>query len=139
MSDIRYFTVDEADRTLPLVRRIVRDIVHDYAEWKERVRGYEYLAGRQQAEESAEQRAARREVEVLAERIEGYIDELASIGCVFKGFEEGLVDFYGRMHDRDVFWCWKLGEPSIEYWHEIDDGYAGRQPIHREPVAEEAG
>ena len=130
----RYFTVEEANRTLPLVRRIVRDIVDDYSRWKHRVRDYEVLAASAESEESAEQVRMRTEVEKLAERIEGYIEELTSVGCVFKGFEEGLVDFYTKRNGKDVFLCWRLGEPAVEYWHEIESGFGGRQPLVSEPV-----
>ena len=128
MTDPKYFTLDQANRTLPLVSRIVRDIINEYAEWKDHVRQYEMLVGAA-AEESADQIALRNRVEDLAARINGYIQELAAIGCLFKGFEEGLVDFLGRREDRDVFWCWKFGEPRIQHWHEVDAGFAGRQPL----------
>jgi hypothetical protein len=39
------------------------------------------------------------------------------------------VDFYGQIDGRDVFWCWKNGEERIEYWHEVEAGFAGRQMI----------
>jgi hypothetical protein len=128
MSDQKYFTVDQANRTLPLVSRIVGDIIHEYADWKDKVRQYEMLVGAV-SEETPDQVALRQRVEDLAARINGYIQELSSIGCLFKGFEEGLVDFLGRRDDRDVFWCWKFGEPRVQHWHEVDAGFAGRQPL----------
>lgn len=133
----KYFTVEEANKTLPLVKRIVADIVDDYRRWKERVARYEVYAAAATEEEAPDQRAAREDVERLAARINEYMDELAAVGCVFKGFDEGLVDFHGRMEGRDVLWCWKLGEPEVEYWHELDGGYAGRQPLERSRVGEE--
>ena len=54
---------------------------------------------------------------------------LETIGCVVKGFEVGLVDFYSLREDRPIFLCWKLGEERITHWHETDTGFAGRQPI----------
>ena len=42
------------------------------------------------------------------------------MGCVFKGFEAGLVDFYSLREDRPIFLCWRLGEERITHWHEID-------------------
>ena len=57
------------------------------------------------------------------------MEELEQVGCVFKGFEEGLVDFYGTFEGRDIFWCWRAGEERIEHWHELDAGIAGRQPV----------
>jgi hypothetical protein len=64
-----------------------------------------------------------------ADRINRYLQELEAVGCVFKGFDAGLVDFYSLREDRPIFLCWKLGEERITHWHEIDAGFSGRQPI----------
>jgi hypothetical protein len=127
----KYFTVDQANRTLPLVRRIVIDIVEEYGRWKEHVFRYELVAAGSSADkgESVEQVALREKVDDSAQRINQFVEELVGIGCVLKGFEEGLVDFHSRLDGRDVLLCWRLGEESIEYWHEADAGYAGRQPL----------
>ena len=134
----RYFTVEDANRTLPLVRRIVNDIVEDYRRWKDAVHRYELLAGAPTAETDPTPGELHDEIERIAERIAGYIDELSAIGCLFKGFDDGLVDFYGKRDGRDVFLCWKLGEPAVEHWHEIGDGFAGRQPLMPEAVGGES-
>ena len=55
--------------------------------------------------------------------------ELEQIGCEFKGFDAGLVDFHGRLEEREILWCWKFGEERITHWHELDAGFAGRQPL----------
>lgn len=127
----KYFTVDEANRTLPLVRRIVEDIVRTYDELKQRVAeaGEVRGGGGQRTEIPAELEA---EIRELTDRTNGYIAELDEIGALFKGPEEGLVDFYAMLDERPVFLCWKLGEEQIEYWHELEAGYAGRQrlPAH---------
>ena len=127
----KYFSLAEANRTLPLVKRIVNDIVQEYHEWKEHVFRYELIAAGSNAErgESEEQVSLRVQVDQAAQRINDFVEELSRIGCVFKGFEEGLVDFYSRRNGKDVFLCWKLGEESIEYWHEIETGFAGRQSL----------
>jgi hypothetical protein len=51
------------------------------------------------------------------------------VGCIFKGFEGGLVDFHSQLQGRDVYLCWRLGEPDVGHWHEIESGFAGRQPL----------
>ena len=132
----QYFTLEEANNTLPLVRRIVQDIVDDYAEWKDSLVRYEMIAARDRPEngESREAEQLRAEVDGVALRINGYIEELKQIGCVLKGFDDGLIDFYGKRDGRDIFLCWKLGEDRVSHWHEVDDGFAGRQPTEREPV-----
>ena len=130
---IKYFTADEANRTLPLVRRIVSDITALYPEWRELVSRYELAVAQAKPEwgESPEQIELRTRIEDVARRITAFLAELEAVGCVFKGFQEGLVDFYGKLDGRDVFWCWKQGEERIGHWHEIEAGFTGRQPVPR--------
>jgi len=127
----RIFTVEEANRTLPLVRRIVGDLLDEYPRWRTAVSHYEVLSGGARADwgETPELLNARGAVTTLAERINGYLGELSDIGCVFKGFDAGLVDFYSLREDRLIFLCWRLGEPAVEHWHEIDSGFSGRHPL----------
>jgi hypothetical protein len=127
----RIFTVEEANSTLPLVRRIVGDLLDEYPRWRAAVSHYEVLSGGARADwgETPELLNARLAVTTLAERINGYLGELSEIGCVFKGFDAGLVDFYSLREDRLIFLCWRLGEATIQYWHEIDSGFSGRHPL----------
>lgn len=127
----RYFTLDQANKTLPLVRRVVADVVEEYRKWKDVVFRYELLAAGSKADEgeSPEQVTLRHQVDESAQKINGFLDELGRIGCVFKGFEEGLVDFPHQMDGREVYLCWKLGEDQVEHWHDVESGFAGRQEI----------
>ena len=127
----KYFTLDQANKTLPLVRKIVTDITALHPVWRDLVYRYELVAAQSDPKwgESTEQVALRTQIEAVARQINGYMVELEEIGCVFKGFEEGLVDFYGQLDGRDMFWCWKQGEERISHWHELEAGFAGRQPI----------
>lgn len=54
---------------------------------------------------------------------------LNKTGCIIKDLELGLVDFFCRFEGRDIFLCWKLGEDKISFWHELDEGFQGRQRI----------
>ena len=127
----KYFTLAEANRTLPLVQRIVADIGALHPRWRELVSRYELVAAQARPDwgESAEQVELRTRIEAVAREINDYLLELEQIGCVFKGFELGLVDFYGRLEGRDICWCWQQGEARIEHWHEVEAGYAGRRAI----------
>jgi hypothetical protein len=130
MPEIKIFTLDEAERSLPLVRRILADLQAEYGTWREAVATFEGASAAPKAEEGSEElEGLRARVTAAALRINGYLEELESIGCLFKGFEEGLVDFYALKDDRLVFLCWKLGEEHITHWHEVDTGFAGRRPI----------
>lgn len=138
MANQRIFTVREAEATLPLVRRVVNDLLAAYPRWREHVARYEVLTGPVKAgdAEPEEVRQTRDRVTREAERINGYMQELERIGCVFKGFDAGLVDFYALKEDRLVFLCWKLDEAHITHWHEVDSGFAGRQPIDSDMFSE---
>jgi hypothetical protein len=131
MPDFKLFTLEEAERTLPLVRRVVQDLTAEYPVWRAAVARFELLTGGARADwgETGELLAAREDVSLHADRINRYLQELEGVGCVFKGFDAGLVDFYSLREDRPIFLCWKLGEERITYWHEIDAGFSGRQPI----------
>ena len=133
---VKHFTVDEANATLPYVRRIVEDIVADYHRWRDCIHRYEVLAAATKSDEgeAEEQVTLREEVDGIAQRINGFINELAVVGCVFKGFDGGLVDFRSQREGRDVFLCWKLGEEEVAHWHEVNAGFASRQELHPEPV-----
>jgi hypothetical protein len=69
------------------------------------------------------------DIKRLAAEIESYLVELRELGVDFKGFEQGLVDFPGERDGRVVCLCWKLDEDEVSFWHEVTDGYAGRQRL----------
>ena len=127
---IRHFTIEQAEATLPLVRRIVSDLLDLHPRWRTAVAAFEAeQASVTSSGETPSARAARLEAGRLAGEIEACLEEFEQIGCVFKGFEAGLVDFPSTMEGRDVYLCWQYNEERIEYWHEIDSGFAGRQRL----------
>lgn len=117
------FTLDQANRTLPYVTRVVNDIVrahHAAAEVQARLDALR--PGRQYD-------LVERELGHVLERLHTLTGELTQVGCELKDFESGLVDFVGRHQGRDVYLCWRLGESRVNYWHELHTGFAGRQPV----------
>ena len=126
----RTFTVAQANRALPLVRRIAEDIVMQYRRWQEKVRDFEMRTSRSTADvPDAEAERLQREVQELAAEIDGYIGELTDLGIEFKDYERGLVDFPGERGGKPVYLCWQLGEPEVRFWHDLDAGFLGRQPL----------
>ena len=128
--DVRLFTVAQANATLSLVRRIVADLIDLHSRWRAAVARYE----RAQVEVTAkgETELARDERLVagrLAGEIESCLDELAQVGCHFKDFDSGLVDFPAMFEERLVYLCWRAGEDRVAHWHDIDSGVAGRRPL----------
>ena len=127
----KIFTIEEANRTLPLVSRIVDDLVRDHRIWEDKVREFELATvGSSPEHPDAIAELLQSEAQRLARDIEGYIAELNDLGVIVKGMDTGLVDFRGQMDGREVYYCWKLGEPSVMYCHEIDAGFVGRQRLH---------
>jgi hypothetical protein len=127
----KYFTVEEANRTLPLVRRIVGDIMSTHADLLRRSDEFRVLESGSEAS-VARRSELDRELRQLTDTVNSFIDELTDIGAQFKGFEGGLVDFFSILDGRPVFLCWKMGEAAIEWYHELNAGYRGRQllPAH---------
>jgi hypothetical protein len=136
-NDVRLFSVEQANRTLPLVSRIVADIVAEYPRWCDLVGRFELAAAGARLEdgESEAMRALHEAVDASAARIGAYLGELDQIGCRLKGFEQGLVDFHAMYQGRLVFLCWRRGEEVVTHWHEVDAGFAGRQAITPEFAA----
>jgi hypothetical protein len=118
----RRFTLEQANRSLALVRRVVSDIVQTRD-----------LASKLQTQlESAsgkEQQQVQQDLDLAVDKLHTYLDELTEIGCELKDFSVGLVDFIGRHQGRDINLCWKLGEERVAYFHELNTGFAGRMPV----------
>jgi len=114
----KYFTPQEANATLPLVRRIVEDILERAA----RVKGMmaDGVGPSNQAQ-----------YDKLLEQVEDLTRELEDLGCFFKdwNFEKGLVDFPAVINGEDVLLCWHSDEPQIRWYHGLEDGFPGRQLI----------
>ena len=119
----RRFTLEQANASLPLVRRIVADVVRTHADAGKLQQQFEKVVG------TPEQASVQARLEHDMHRLEDFVDELSEIGCDLKDYQSGLIDFTGRHLGRDVCLCWKLGEDQITYWHEMSSGFAGRKPV----------
>lgn len=108
------FTIDEANKALPLVRSIVGDVAE---RWGDLVKVREEYGN-----SSPEHDRILRE---LAE----YIQELKVIGCHLKDFEKGLVDFPARIDGEDVVLSWQLGEDRVRHVLEGDGESSRRVPL----------
>jgi hypothetical protein len=125
---MKTFTIEQANRALPLVRRIVQDIVDEYARWQELVKTLDVAAAGPAPDPVAIDRL-QRDIQTAARAIDGYVRELTDLGVEMKGFDVGLVDFPGEMDGHAVCLCWRLGEAAVAHWHERDAGFAGRRPL----------
>lgn len=129
----KLFTVEEANLSLPLVRAITTDLVKLASEVVERRQRLAMLTAGRQRETgnpySDELTAIEAEIDKDAVRLRGFVEELAELGVEPKSAIDGLIDFPSLQDGRVVYLCWKLGEPEVMHWHELDGGFAGRQAI----------
>lgn len=128
----RYFTREEAEALLPRISVVLRTIQE----------GRQHLRGLSQELEALHRRAMgnghhlhgrimrlQEEVETLGQVLGNAVDELDTFGCELKDPDLGLIDFLSLRDGREVYLCWLLGEERIDYWHDLDTGFAGRQPL----------
>ena len=118
-TDIKYFTPIEARRTLPLVKKIVKDILDTTKEIR-------LIADDLNGKIENNPR-----VNNMVEEVNRFMVELEEIGCYYKdwNFTIGLIDFPAIINGKNVFLCWKSDEDDIIYYHDIEAGFAGRKLI----------
>jgi hypothetical protein len=129
----KYFTLDQANAMLPLLRAILRDVTELAQELRDRHERLKVLHNREDGKLSP---AHREEVEEMEaefergrERMQDYMKELDGLGIELKDPFTGLVDFRSLMDGREVYLCWRMDEPKVAHWHELGTGFAGRQKL----------
>ena len=136
----KVFTVEEANARLPLVRAIVADMVKLSREVLDRRDRLNELSDGRSGDPSdvyqAELDQVQQKLEKDSERLQEFVDELLELGVEPKGAAEGLVDFPAMMDGRLVYLCWKFDEPEVLFWHDLETGVAGRQPLTVGTVAD---
>ncbi|PIQ97012.1 MAG: hypothetical protein COV67_06550 [Nitrospinae bacterium CG11_big_fil_rev_8_21_14_0_20_56_8] len=126
MTEKKHFSLAEANamiphllETVPQIQTLANRLAKDFPD---------IVAARQKSQEnggSLEGAAYLQTSLKLNKKIQG----LESKGCILKGVSNGLVDFPTLRDGKLVYLCWKIPEKKIEYWHDVDAGFAGRQPI----------
>jgi hypothetical protein len=127
-----HFTRAEAEALLPhldpILRELrdlrsqLRDVEHQLEALQVKMRGN----GHTHQGELAQLRAT---AATLIAAIDECVRRVSAYGVLVKDMETGLVDFPARRQGREIYLCWRLGEPHVAWWHPIEDGFAGRQPL----------
>ena len=128
----RIFTLEEANALLPRLREVLEEMQAKrgaLARMREELEAFGRTASGNGHLVGKELRDKRQAAEELATRLSELLAELTSFGCELKGLDQGLIDFPAERDGRTVLLCWKLGEDTIAHWHDVDAGYAGRQPL----------
>ncbi len=126
------FTPEEANALLPRLSDILLQmqeskVKHDQlqekaAEYAQRMSSNGHVIEKELNE-------TRQELEQAAAALNSLIERVRELGCEVKDIEQGLVDFRTVREGREVYLCWKLGEPDVRWWHELETGFAGRRPL----------
>ena len=65
----------------------------------------------------------------LIEELDAIVQEIEDSGAHLKDVQLGLVDFPAERDGEIVYLCWQFGEPEVAFWHRMEDGFSGRQPL----------
>ena len=127
-----YFTREEAEALLPQISVVLREIQVKYESVLQTQEELDAL--RMQAAGNGYHLQDRimnlqRELSQQAQTLRKLLDELTGFGCVLKDPERGLIDFLSLRSGREIYLCWYLGEERINFWHDLEAGFAGRHPL----------
>ena len=131
---MKTFTLDEAQSLLPVLESLLKRAIEGKRNAEEKdanlqeLRRRIFLAGGMQVNvvSVARQRA---EIDKLVQQAKDAVGEIDAIGVQVKDLETGLLDFPHMIDGEIVLLCWKMGESRIDFWHTVDAGFRGRQPI----------
>lgn len=122
----RYFTLEEANALLIEIRPMVEQIMRIHGVVvKRQPEAWPAIA---RAAGNGGSRAASQLVPEF-EHLRTLVHQVQDQGVIVKDMSEGLLDFPSLHEGREIYLCWKYGEEQIDFWHDVDAGFMGRQPI----------
>ena len=130
---MRHFTPEEANAALVEVRPLVEQMVEQRGlhvaalERQEELEGH--IRGNGGGIPPAELATLEHEVNEAATELAAAMGDVQAVGVLIKDLDSGLVDFPAKRDGEDILLCWQLGEDEVAFWHGLEDGFAGRQPL----------
>lgn len=129
----RYFTADEAtaalDEVRPLAERMVAHRHEVAALLSRRAELGSTISGNGGDLDPGELARVAAEIAEQAKGVARCVNEIHGLGAQVKDADEGLVDFPALRGGEEILLCWKLGEDEIAFWHDLEEGFAGRRPL----------
>lgn len=131
----RVFTISEVNALIPALSSLVHDQLKEQSEIEHGLAELMRLTGEPPRSlepapsDSAEVLRLKRELTARVARYETGWQRVQKWGGVIKDAQTGLVDFYGRVDGKLVWLCWRYGEDTLGYYHELTAGYSGRRPL----------
>ncbi len=123
---VKYFTVDEANRLLAEISPLMGRLLEMRARVASQRQKMEHLLDDPRVDVGNAATSAM--VQDFAQ-IEKLLAQIRAYGCEVKDLNAGLIDFLSLRNGREVYLCWRYGEPRIAYYHELTGGYNGRRPL----------
>jgi hypothetical protein len=130
----KLFSLDEAERLRPVLESLLRSAIEHKKKMEEIEGEFSALASRVLLSgglllDIPKIAARKAEREQALQRVKDAVAEIASTGVQVKDLDIGLLDFPCERDGEIVLLCWKLGEPQVAHWHDLEEGFAGRKPI----------
>lgn len=122
----RYFTTEQANEALVVIKPMVAEILEIRQIILERQP--DIWPSLQKAVGNGGSKAAS-QVALEFARMDTLVRQIQASGALLKDLNIGLLDFPSLREGREVYLCWRYGEDSVQYWHDLDSGYAGRQKL----------
>jgi hypothetical protein len=132
MSQQRIYTLPQANAMLPELTRLltrIQDQARQQAMVQGRVEEVEQKVKSNGHHNPIEDPMVTHASASLTQGLEANLEQLQEWGIELKDLQTGLIDFPAMREGRVVYLCWRLGEPEVGYWHELETGFAGRQPV----------
>lgn len=123
----KIYTVEEANKTLPLLKTIIDDLKRTYQEINIALITYE--SAKDEGVSDSEMATIDAEVARVLETFDKIIQEVESLGASVKDYEHGFVDFYSEIDGEIIYLCWAPGEESVQHWHRLEDGFSKRRKL----------
>jgi len=120
---MKVFTLEEARNTLVKIKPIVEDINLKKEEL------FETYARLEEEQDDLERMYYQTKIKEIESLVRQNLMRIEELGGVIKGIDPILVDFLSYYEGRYIWLCWKEGEDTIMFWHELSDGFAGRKPV----------
>lgn len=127
--DERIFTLDEAQSLIPQLRGLLEEAS---VEWRRLKTLGPLVQGARDAAAFDGYSAHGADYVETVTHVMYVLGQIRDLGVLVKDVEQGLIDFPYMYKGKLVYLCWRLGEDSIQYWHDIESGFAGREPLDSE-------
>ena len=122
----RHFSVEEANELLPELKVLLEQMLAARQRIVDGRKTWEPMMEKARGNGGG---ASGKQLFKDSDKIQVTLEQINEWGIIIKDVDTGLVDFPALRQGREVYLCWRLGEPRVAFWHDVDAGFAGRQPL----------